>query len=77
MRYADAKCKIVSEGPVYVITGADVFTGKPVEVRVPSFDLFIYRQGVPIQDAMPTLTADEREFLMSGMYEDVFEGEDE
>lgn len=68
MRYADAKCSIVGVGDKYIITGNDVLTGAPVTVEVPSFDLFKYRQGMPIQDAMPTLTPDQREFLISGIY---------
>jgi hypothetical protein len=77
MRYADKHCEIKGVGDKYIITGQDVFTGKPVTVEVPSFDLFKYRQGILIQHAMPTLTVQEREFLISGMYEDQFEGIDD
>lgn len=69
MRYADRNCNIVSTGSEYVVTGRDVFTGKPVEVRIPSPALFAYRQGAMIQDAMPMLSAAEREFLISGMFD--------
>lgn len=68
MRYADANCKIVSTGSEYIVTGRDVFTGAPVEVRIPAPALYAYRQGAMIQDAMPMLSVDEREFLISGMY---------
>lgn len=77
MRYADAKCQIVSTGAEYIVTGNDVFTGKPVTVCIPAPDLFAYRQGALIQDAMPTLSDAEREFLISGMYEDMDPFEDE
>ena len=69
MRYADSCCKIVSVGSEYVVTGSDVFTGKPVEVRIPAPALFAYRQGAMIQDAMPMLSAEDREFLISGMHD--------
>lgn len=69
MRYADARCQIVSTGSEYVVTGKDVFTGKPVEVRIPAPALFAYRQGAMIQDAMPMLSAADREFLISGMHD--------
>lgn len=70
MRYADAKCSIVGNGDEYVVTGPDLFTGKTVEVRFPSRALFLYRNGVSIQSAMPDLTPEEREFLISGVYYD-------
>lgn len=67
MRYADARCKVVSTGDEYIVTGADCMTGAHVEVRIPARALFAYRQGIPIQDAMPMLTDDQREFLISGI----------
>ena len=73
MRYADANCTIVSTGSHYIVTGRDVFTGNNVEIKIPSEELFAYRQGAYIQDAMPSLSAAEREFLISGMYEWPFE----
>ena len=69
MRYADRFCEVVSKGDCYVVTGRDVFSGNPVQVKIPAPDLFAYRQGAMIQDAMPTLSASEREFLISGMYD--------
>ena len=76
MRYADAKCKIVRVDNDYVITGKDVFTGDSVRVVVPGPELFAYRQGVNIADAMPSVGVNEREFLISGMY-DSFPDEEE
>lgn len=70
MRYADAKCTYVEEhtpAHVYVFTGPCVVTRKPHSVRVPADGLFAYRQGAKIQDAFPGLSADDREFLMSGI----------
>lgn len=76
MRYADAFCEVISVGNYYIVKGRDVFTSNPVMVKVPSRELFNYRQGMMIQDAMPSLSADEREFLISGIY-DSFPEEDE
>lgn len=76
MRYADARCKITSHGSYYLVEGKDVFTGAPVSVKIPSEELYAYRQGELIQYAMPSLPANEREFLISGIYSP-FEDEDE
>ena len=85
MRYADARCtytETYKDGKhEYVFTGPCVVTKKPVTVKVPAEGLFAYRSGAYIQDAFPNLTADEREFLMSGMskegWDKTFGGEDE
>lgn len=69
MRYADANCKIVNVGSHYVVTGKDIFTGREVTVNIPSKELFNYRQGMMAQDAFLSLNVDEREFLISGMYD--------
>jgi len=69
MRYADSACLIQSTGSHYIVSGKDVFTGKSVMVKIPADELYAYRQGAMIQNAMPSLSADEREFLISGMYE--------
>ena len=68
MRYADTHCKVVSVGSHYVVTGNDVFTGQSVTVTIPSEELYAYRQGAMVQDAFQSLTVDEREFLISGMF---------
>ena len=69
MRYADTRCKIVSTGSEYIVTGQDIMTRKHIEVRIPAPALYAYRQGEMIQDAMPMLTTSEREFLLTGMYD--------
>ena len=73
MRYADSHC-VYSEsfdagrGHRYTFTGKCVVTGKEVSVTVPAKELGAYRhEGKHIQDAMPSLTDGEREFLMSGI----------
>lgn len=78
MRYADSRCKIVKDeaNDIYVVTGEDVFTGTLVTVRIPGPALYAYRRGAYIQDAMHMLSVDEREFLLSGMY-DSFPEEEE
>jgi hypothetical protein len=68
--YADNYCTYeeehTSEGDFYVFTGPCKKTGQPYSVRVPAKALYKYRQGASIQDAMPMLSRDDREFLMSG-----------
>ena len=76
MRYADSKCNAIIVGSEYVVSGNDVFTGKHVEVRIPASALFAYRQGALIQEAMPMLSVSEREFLISGMYDEVDFGDE-
>jgi len=70
MRYADSCCTYQESfdgGHHYIYTGKCVVTGKEVSVNVPADGLFTYRQGAFIQDAFPGMSADDREFLMSGM----------
>lgn len=69
MRYADAFCTYVEKHDphAYVFTGPCVHTGKPYSVTVPANELYRYRQGAHIQDAMPSLSADDRELLLSGL----------
>lgn len=76
MRYADTNCDYVEEvkklpvyrDPIhgYTFTGRCVVTGELYSVFVPSHELFAYRQGALIQNAMPSVSADDREFLISG-----------
>ncbi len=79
MRYADYRCKVTETyAPhVYVVTGRDVFTNREVTVKIPAPALFAYRQGKPIQDAMPMLSIDEREFLISGVYDSFSDPDDD
>lgn len=53
----------------YTFTGKCITSGREVSVTVKSGDLYRYNRGAFIQSAFPYLSADEREFLMSGMYE--------
>lgn len=78
MRYADSHCTYTEEFEggkhVYVYTGKCVFTGKQVTVRIPADELFAYRQGSKtIQRAMPSLSDDDREFLISGVCTEAFD----
>jgi hypothetical protein len=72
MFYADNKCSYV-EGTdpetgvgTYTFIGPCVVTGKEQRVTVKAPDLFRYRQGGYVQSCFPYLTADQREFLISG-----------
>jgi len=49
------------------IEGNCVFTGKPYSCEVPTAGLLRYLGGDLIQDAMPNTSADDREFLISGI----------
>ena len=84
MRYADARCKYVEvfePKHAYVFTGPCIVTGKPYSVTIPAEELFAYNKGAFIQDAMKSVSVDDREFLMSGItpegWERQFGDEDE
>lgn len=77
MIYADTQCKIVSLGDCYIVTGKDVFSGTDVKITIPSQQLYNYRQGMDIEQALYSLTYDEREFLISGIYDSFPEGKEE
>lgn len=69
MRYADNCCTCVENFKpehTYTFTGPCKVTGKPYSVTVKAARLYKYRQGSLIQRAFPTLSADDREFLISG-----------
>ena len=83
MRYADSHCEYVENYKpehTYTFTGPCVVTGKPYSVTVPGDELYAYRRGAYIQDAMPSVSKDDREFLMSGMspegWNETFGGEE-
>lgn len=70
MRYADAKCsyiEIYKPHHAYTFTGPCIVTGETVSVTVPAKELNAYRRGALIQEAMPSLSAADREFLMTGI----------
>lgn len=52
---------------IYVFGAKCLVTRRPYEVRVPGEALFAYNQGENIQTAMHMLSAEDREFLMSGL----------
>lgn len=49
------------------VSGNCVFTDTPYSVTVPDWRLLLYENGALAQDAFPTLNADDREFLISGI----------
>jgi len=57
------------------ITRRNPFTGEHItwNIAVTSEQLHNWKQGMLIQDAMPDLTADEREFIMTGITPDQYE----
>jgi hypothetical protein len=69
MRYADSRCEVVEAYQpehTYTFVGPCVVTGKEQRVTVKAVDLFRYRQGGYVQSCFPYLSADDREFLVSG-----------
>ena len=71
MLYADRKCAY-TEGfkknvHTYTFTGPCVVTGKPYSVTVLGHELYAYRQGAKLQDAFVSLSAEDREFLLTGV----------
>lgn len=68
MNYADKFCTYTEDpkAQTYTFSGVCRQTGKPYSVTVPAKELFAYRQGESIQKAMPSVSRDDREFLMSG-----------
>ena len=51
-----------------------VCCGTVVKIVAPESDYRLWRSGQHIQDAMPTLTVDEREILISGICGKCFDG---
>lgn len=84
MRYADNYCtytEVYKPKHVYIFTGKCVQTGKEYSVSVPSEELYNYRQGMHIQNAMPSVSREDAEFLISGLspegWNEIFKEEDE
>ena len=70
MRYFDRHCEcleLYQPEHVYVFTGPCIATGKTYSVSVPAAELYAYRQGAYIQDALRSVSQDDREFLLSGI----------
>ncbi len=83
MRYADSSCKCTesfSPEHTYTFTGPCLVTGEQYSVVVKAPELFAYRQGKLIQNALRSVSRDDREFLMSGYspagFNQLFGGED-
>jgi hypothetical protein len=73
MNYADAACRFTEDSNNYIVVGECLSCKKSVMVHIPKPHLYKYRQGAHIQDAMPTLTPGDREFLISGVCEPCFD----
>ena len=66
MRYTQF-CTTEDLGDSIRYTGPCVVTRRPYSVVVLKSGILSYEMGAFIQDAFPDLSADDREFLMSGM----------
>ena len=83
MRYADKFCtyqEVYEPEHVYIFTGPCIMTGKEVSVSVKAEELYAYRTGSLIQQALRSNNSDEREFLISGISSEAFDkafGEDD
>ena len=55
-----------------LIKKRDPFTGKlnALEINVTQKQIELWKSGTFIQDAMPTITPSEREFIMTGIWDD-------
>lgn len=68
MRYADTYCTYVEafNPHRFIYTGQCRVNNSLYTVEIPAEELYAYRQGAMAQDAFKSLSADEREFLISG-----------
>lgn len=66
MMYAFNFCTYKEDDRYYIFTGLCMITKKPYSVKIPKEALYKYNQGALIQDAMPTVSKEDREFLISG-----------
>lgn len=69
MMYADNFCTYTEQHKpehTYTFTGKCIQTGKDYSVTVKASELYAYRQGAYSQDAFKSLSAEDREFLISG-----------
>lgn len=72
MRFANNQCVVIRSQDKSIYTGRCVFCNSPVVVVVKNTELDEYNKGNLIQNAMPSLNDDEREFLISGICPDCF-----
>lgn len=72
MMYADNACSYreLRDPHRYVFSGQCIVTKKEYSVTVPAQELYAYRQGELIQTALKSVSAGDREFLMSGISPD-------
>jgi hypothetical protein len=63
MRYNQ---QVIVEGDEAVVTGNCTITGRPHSIRVPLEGLVAWEKGALIQHALPTVSLEDREFLISG-----------
>jgi hypothetical protein len=70
MKYANECCdqhvEKFGDDVFLVVSGAGFMACGSMEVFIPIDEVKAYGRGALIQDAMPSLTVDEREFLISG-----------
>jgi hypothetical protein len=66
MRNLDKLVEDLGDGTAKV-SGACKFTGEEYYCVVPMEGLARFLNGEPVQDAMPRVSADDREFLISGI----------
>jgi hypothetical protein len=67
MRTLDKTVTLNEAGDMAKVTGNCKFTGEEYSVTVPTAGLQEWLDGVHIQDALPGVSADDREFLISGI----------
>lgn len=76
MRYAFKHCtceEVLTPSLGYRFTGKYFDKDETHSVFIPKAQLDAYKAGAHIQDAMPDLSADDREFLISGMSPEGFD----
>ena len=71
MRYANSRCtqvEYVLEGRKFIkFTGVCIISNRMFEVIVPAEDVEKTKKGMLTQDALTSLSAEEREFLITGI----------
>ena len=67
MYYATYHCSLNETSSNYVFTGTCLECKKEINVSVPKSELNSYKKDVLIQNAMPSVSECNREFLISGV----------
>ena len=66
--YYKTHCKVRSlEGDRIEISGPDIFTGETFSVCIESIEYDALESGLEFQEAIKSITPEEREFLISGL----------